>query len=187
MTNTQHYVYEPPKWAARMLSIVALLFATLMWVAFVFAMRSAHGSEHPSNYMFLFIALGFTFVGSKPRFWHAWVYFYADREGLHFPNQCPATAKTKWLTVPWSRVGEIEEKILMDGGNGRCKGISLNLLLHNGEIDNFFRNLKLTRNILGGVFGNRSPSEYFPVSYCNAFKKTASVVAILNSMKKQYH
>ena len=163
-------------WGVRLLCLVAIIISVLCLFSFAYLIEHDTGKDLPLKLMLLAMAIGFGIAGGKPRNWQPWVYFYADSQGLHFPSNCPANAKTKWLTVPWQHVGEIKKQKMYD----HSIGVSLALLLNPEEIDQFFKDLKLTKSILG----EKPSAPYFTVGYSNDFKDPDQAVMILNSMKQ---
>lgn len=176
MRNPETYYYETPMWGVRLLCVVAIAVSLFCVFTVVYFLVKKPYIDWPFTIMLSAMAIGFGIAGGKPRNWQPWVYFFADDTGLHFPSDCPATAKTRWLTVPWERVGEISKQKMYK----QCTGVLLQLLLEPDEIDQFFQNLKLTQKILG----QKSSAPYFSVGYCNDFKNTDDAVEILNSMKQ---
>jgi hypothetical protein len=59
-------------------------------------------------------------------------------------------------------------------------GVSLALLLNPVEIDQFFKDVKLTQSILG----QKTSTPYFTVGYSNDFKDPDQAVTILKAMKQ---
>ena len=172
------FYYETPKWTARLLCVVALLISLVFLAMFVYWLHVPSAKDVYLKWVLLVLAIGFAIAGGKPRNWRAWVYFYADSHGLHFPSNCPQNANTQWLSVPWSQVGVIEKHKMYN----HSVGVALELKLPDDQINQFFRDVKLTKQLLGA-----SPSgPYFRVGYSNAFKNTDMTVKTLNTMKATY-
>lgn len=175
-SNQEEYYYETPMWAVRLLCLVAIVISVLCLFSFVYLLGHDAGKDLALKVVLFAMAIGFGIAGGKPRNWQPWVYFYADSNGLHFPSNCPANSKTKWLNVPWKHIGEIKKQKMYKGSTG----VSLELLMNPDEIDQFFKDVKLTQSILGG----KRSAPYFTVGYSNSFKDTDQAVKILNSMKQ---
>ena len=176
--NPETYYYETPMWGVRLLCLVAIVISLLCAFSFIYLLGHDAGKDLALKLMLFAMAIGFGIAGGKPRNWQPWVYFYADSQGLHFPSTCPAGAKTKWLDVPWTNVGEITKQKM----SRHCTGVLLKLLLNPDAIDQFFKDVKLTQSILG----QKSSAPYFSVGYCNDFKDPDQAVKILNSMRQAY-
>jgi len=177
-SNDEKYYYETPMWGVRLLCLVAIVISLLCIISLVYFLEHKASIDWPFAIMLSAMAIGFGIAGGKPRNWQPWVYFYADSDGLHFPSNCPANSKTKWLTVPWKHIGEIKKQKMYN----HSTGVALELLINDDEINQFFKDVKLTQLILGG----KPSTPYFKVGYSNSFKDTDQAVAILNSMKQLY-
>jgi hypothetical protein len=163
-------------WAVRILSFVAIAVSLLCLISLIYFLEHKASMDWPLAIMLSAMAIGFGIAGGKPRNWQPWTYFYANNQGLHFPSNCPANAKTKWLTVPWQHVGEIKKQKLYKGATG----VSLELLLNPDEIDQFFKDVNLTQSLLG----IKPTTPYFTVGYSNSFKDPDQAVTILNAIKQ---
>lgn len=170
------YDYETPMWAVAILCSLAVVFFFLCVIAFT---KWLHDEPIFVKWFVLLIGIGFLTAGIRPRNWKPWRYFYADNEGIHFPSECPETKGTTWLLVPWDRVGSIKEDVFYGGH----QGLSIELLLQDGEIHRFFRNLKLTKMFFGQEVRENG---YFNVGYRNAFKSIDTAVSILNEFKQRH-
>ena len=174
----ERYYYETPKWAVRLLCLLALVISLLCFFSFIYLIGHDSGKDLYLKVTLFAMAIGFAVAGGKPRNWRPWVYFYADSKGFHFPSNCPANSKTKWLNVPWKNIGGIKKSKL----SGGATGVLLELLINSEEIDQFFKDVKITQSI----YGSKSTAPYFTVGYANSFKNTDQAVEILNSMKQIY-
>jgi len=171
------YRYETPRWVVVALSLLALVLgAGLFAVLFVWGEWDS-ADPLPVRLLLVAMAVVFTFAGLRPGNWRAWLYFYADETGLHFPSDCPLKSSSTWLHVPWERVGDAWATQFIN----RRKGIALALALDKTEIDRYFRNAQSTKRILGRI----EPREgYFSVGYSNAFQRPGTVVRTLDRLKQ---
>ena len=172
----QRYYYETPMWAVAILSAISVAVSVLFYLAFDNWEKWSGDSPNMLKWLFFAMSIVFFVAGIKPRNWKPWRYFYADKAGIHFPSECPETKNTEWLAVPWSRVGSIQKELFIN----RYKGPSIELLLDEQEINNFFKDVKLTKMFLGNEVREKG---YFKVGYSNAFKGTDKAVKILNEYK----
>ena len=170
------YYYETPQWAVVILCSFFLIASAPCFMAFYYWNHWAGDAPILIKWLFFAMWAMFLAVGLMPRNWKPWRYFYADRQGLHFPSECPQTANTMWLQVPWKNVGTIERRTFYGGE----KGPSIELILTDEEIDRFFRNDKLARKIFGRKIRDNG---YFRVGYSNAFKRIDKAVRILNELR----
>jgi len=147
-------------------------------VFFLFYNFDIIGSGESELLKWFMLALSgvFLLAALQPANWKQWTYFYADAEGIHFPDECPSTKSTEWLDVSWTDVGEIKEAMFIN----RKKGIVLELHLDQNNIDKYFSNLKLTHELLGI---NNFRDSYFCVGYSNAFINPQKAVSTLNELK----
>ena len=179
MKNTkERYNYEIPIWAVAALCFAALAVSLLSFAGFYYWHLWA--GEAPIFFKWFLFLMGSVFlvIGIKPNNWKPWRYFYADIQGIHFPSKCPETRDTKWLLVPWERVGAIKKEKFVD----LTIGPSIELKLSEDEINQFFRNLKLTKMSFGHAVREDG---YFKVGYSNAFKNVDNAVRILNDFRKR--
>jgi len=170
------YYYETPMWSVTALCSVAVLLAFLCFAAFHYWAGWAGGAPTVIRWLLLLMGLVFLTAGIRPRHWRPWRYFYADEDG---PSECPETKDTKWLMVPWARIGSIKRRTFY----GRYKGPSIELLLKDDEIDPFFTADKLTKR-----FSGRPALEngFFTVGYSNDFINIDHAVRTLNQMKGKH-
>ena len=166
-------------WAVALLCCIAIGFSALCFIG-VYQWNQGAGDDPVFLKWFLFL-LGCVFfiVGVKPANWKPWRFFFADKEGIHFPSRCPETSNTEWLVVPWAHVGEVKEEIF----KGRYKGLSIELLLQDDQINRFFHDIRLTRIYLGYPVREGG---YFKVGYINPFESTHEVVDALNYFKNKH-
>lgn len=179
MHSGEKYYYETPIWAVTILCGIAVVVATLSFMAFNNWEKWNGESPQFLKWLFLVISIVFLVAGIKPGNWKPWRYFYADRTGIHFPSECPATKNTEWLAVPWNRVGCIQKELFIN----RYKGPSIELSLSDEEIEKYFKDVKFTKMFFGT---EESESEYIKVGYTNAFKNADKVVSALNEYKRMY-
>lgn len=178
-TLSHDYDYETPVWAVVLLSVLSLVFGLVAFWGFSCWAECAGDSPQFIKWLFLAISLVFLAAGIRPGNWRPWKYFYADKAGMHFPSECPATRDTDWLTVPWSRVGSIKVGVFAN----RTKGPSIELRLTDQEIERYFNDIRMTKMFLSGEVRNNG---YFQVGYSTVFKNADKAVAILNELKKRY-
>ncbi len=172
-----HYDYETPLWAVRLLLFIALGFSLLMFWLFAYSLSHSDTSPFMSGFIAL-LGTVFLLIVLRPRNWQPWRYFSADDKGIHFPSECPSTATTTWLDVPWSRLGEIRVAPVV----GNRQGLLIDLKVSDSEIDAFFRNLKLTKQFHGREIRNDG---WFTVAYANnLFAPSKKVAAELNRIQR---
>jgi len=173
------YHYGTPIWAVAALSFVALLMSLASFTAAYQWDQWAGQAPVIIRWSLFVMGLIFLVAVIRPGNRKSWTYFYADKHGIHFPNECPETKNTNWLVVSWAHIGMIQEEMFLS----RCKGLSIELTLTEAEVDKFFSDVKLTK-----IFFRKKEREngYFKVGYCNAFKRTDDAVRILNHFKKAY-
>lgn len=173
------YRYETPIWAVRLLCTFAIAVSIACFAGFFIWVHWAGNAPVVSRWALLLIAVGFLLAGLKQSNWKPWRYFYADDIGIHFPSECPETKDTKWLSVPWVKVGNIQKEHFVS----RQVGPTLELLLSKQEIDQYFRDVKLTK-----LFFGKKPVEngYSKVGYSNVFNNPDKAVRVLNEYKEKY-
>ncbi len=72
--------------------------------------------------------------------------FYADSNGIYFPNEYPETRNTEWLLVPWEKIGRIKKEKFTN----LTEGPTIEIRLNDSDINQYFRNVKLTNQLLSG-------------------------------------
>ena len=169
------YYYQTPFWAVVTLLSLTIIFAILCFVIFF---NWPNDDPVLVKWIVLIIGLVTLSAGFRPLNWQAWIYFYADDEGIHFPSKCPKTKDATWLLVPWVNVGSIKNDLFY----GRKKGISIELVLKDIEIEHYFRNLKLTKVIFGQEVRENG---FFTVGYSNLFNRIDTAVNVLNEFKQK--
>jgi len=128
------------------------------------------------RWLVLIIGLGFLGAGVRPRNWKPWKYFSADKQGMQFPSECPQTANTRWLRVPWERIGTLKEEVLANGS----KGMSVELRIEDSEISEFFGSDRLAKKLSGRQLRENG---YLKIGYSNAFQRTGDAVRALNDLR----
>ena len=172
----EHYTYETPQWAVRLLLMVCASVSIAGFSLFYNFSAFAEGETPALRWLMLILSVGFALVVVRPRNWRPWIYFHADKEGMHFPSECPTTYKTEWLIVPWQRVGEIKQSRFIN----HAKGVSIELQLSREETEKFFNEVKLTHDLLGL---ENVKEGFFGVGYTNAFQAPSKAVSTLNRLK----
>jgi hypothetical protein len=169
--------YGTHRWAAASLCTLSVVIAVLCFAAFYNWNTWAGQAPALIRWFLLLMGLIFLLSGTMPKNWRPWWYFIADAHGLRFPSQCPQTANTQWLLVPWNRIGTVKKELFYD----RFKGPSIELDLQDPEIDRFFRDVQLKK-----MFFDKALREngFFKVGYSNAFMKVDDVVDTLNKLRK---
>ena len=180
MQNHQRYSHEPPMWAVATLCSLLIAIGLLLLAGAYYWSQLAHDS--PAFVKWLLGAVGLVLIlgGARPGNWQPWQRFYADSEGISFTSQCPAAKDTKWLHVPWNRVGTIKKARFVN----RSYGPTIELKLGEDEIAQFFRYMQLANKLSGRP---KRDEEYFTVGYSNnLFQRTDTVVKVQNRLKANY-
>lgn len=163
-----------------MLSIFSLVLSLLCFIGVYF--WGDWAAQSPIIIRLLLLAMGLVFLSSSISLANqkSWRYFYADKSGIHFPDECPETKSTRWLDVPWEHVGTIKKETFLS----RTKGLSIELQLEENEANKYFRDIKLAKLLLGHV---DRESGYFKVGYSNnVFNRLDDTISILNDFKKNH-
>jgi hypothetical protein len=176
-TSAETYSYETPSWAVITLCMAAVGIAAACLLGAYTWSRWADGAPGIVRWLLVLVGIVFAFAGLKPGNWKPWRYFVADASGLHFPSDCPETANTTWLVVPWSKVGEIRA----DRFHDRSSGVSMALQLTDEEIRRYFGDVAAKKVIFSEKV--REGSNTFRVGYSNLFRDRDRAVAALNRLK----
>ncbi len=179
LSGNEKYSYEIPLWGIRLLLIFCIFLSIGSGFLFYHFENWAGDAPIFIKWFILVVSLVFLTIAIQPKKWRPWVYFFVDKEGIYFPSECPTTNNTKWLNIAWSNIGNIKKEKFFD----RTTGISVEIIVSQSEIDEYFRSVAMANKILGI---NQVRDGFFSIGYSNAFQNPQKTEKILNALKSKY-
>lgn len=177
---SRSFRYETPKWGARLLCTIYFSISVIFFFAYFNYETWANNTVYLLKYFLALLSVVFLIVSLKPGNSRGWVYFSADDKGLYFPLGRSYSESSTDLFVPWAKVGEIKSEMLYN----RIKGVSLELLLSDDQLNHCFKEYMQVNKILGFDYKRNG---YHVIAYANNLFQTVNhVVEILNQLKNKY-